>query len=153
MVPGTWEHSLVDDNTSQGRGHFSMAIHGHNNRYFTSNPPTGPEVILLFCSRRSLEVALIHNGIYGTRIPPTVVRRMYLEHFCKPGTCTRKGDFTYSPYTCISLNTVALKIQLLSFIKASELLTGACETAKGQKETRLTCHMAQCTAYLAAPSF
>lgn len=56
-------------------------------------------------------------------------------------------------HPCISLNTVALKIQSLPSIKASELLTGACKTAKGQRETRMTFHMAQCTAYLAAPSF
>ena len=110
MVPGTWEHSsLVDDNTSQGRAHWSMVIRGHTSRYFTSNLPTGPELILLFCRRRWLAAALIHKGIYGTRIPQTAVRSMHPECFCKPGTCTRKGDFTHSPYPCISLNTVTLK--------------------------------------------
>lgn len=142
----------MDDNTSQSKAHWPMAIHGRNDRYFTSNLPTGPELILSFC-RRSLATALIHKGIYGTRIPPTAVRSMHPECFCEPGTCTRKGDFTHSPYPYITLNVVALQIQPLSSIKASELLAGACETAKGQRETGLTFHIAQCTACLAVPSF
>lgn len=142
----------MDDNTSQGRADWSMAICGPKSRYFTSSLPTGPELILLFCSR-SLAVALIQKGIYSTRIPSAAVRSTHLESFCKPGTCMRKGDFTHSPYLYILLNAVALQIQPSSSIKASELLTGACETAKGQRGTGLTFHRAQCAACLAVPSF
>lgn len=130
-----------------------MSIHGRNSRFFTSSLPTGPDVVLLFHRRSIAVVALIHKGTSSHQIPPTAGRSMRPGCFCKPGTCTGEGGFYPQSLSMYFTNTVVLKVRLLSFIKASKLLTGASRSGKSQGQTRLTSHTAPRAAYLAASSF